>query len=58
MATVDDVNDTDGGTITVTLQNDSADPDTYRVSTTAGANTAMVSVIKVPVPELTISSTD
>ena len=55
-ATVDDVNDPDGGTITVTLQNDSADPVTYRVSTTAGANTAMVSVIKVPIPELTITS--
>ena len=55
-ATVDDLTDTDGGTITVTLQNDSADPDTYRVSTTAGANTAMVSVIEVPIPELTISS--
>ena len=59
VATVDDTADTDGvGTITITLQDDPADPDTYTVSTTLGANTAMVSVIEVPVPELTISSTD
>ena len=56
LATVDDVNDTDGGTISVTLQNDTADPDTYTVLTTGGANTAMVSVIKVPIPELTITT--
>ena len=55
-STVDDLTDTDGGTITVTLQDDSADPDTYRVLTTAGANTAMVSVIEVPIPVLTITT--
>ena len=56
-ATVGDANDADGGTITVTLQADSADPDTYTVSTeNADDGMATVSVINAPVPELTISS--
>ena len=54
IATIDDVADTDGGTIVVRLQPDPVILDTYTVSTNTNADNATATVIKVPVPELTI----
>ena len=56
-ATVEDDSDpeNDGeGTITITLEPDTNDPAKYTVSEVTGEDTAMVTVIEVPVPELTI----
>ena len=54
IATIDDVADTDGGTIAVTLQSDPILLDTYTLSSNANAVITTATVIKVPVPELTI----
>ena len=54
IATLDDVADTDGGTIALTLQPDPLKLDTYTLSTNTNADNATATVIKVPVPELTI----
>ena len=56
VATTDDAGDTDGGEIAVTLQADPETVDTYTASTAPG-NTATATVIKVPIPELTIAQT-
>ena len=56
VATMDDGSDTDGGLITLTLKADPADTDTYTVNPNPGASMATVSVIKAPVPELTIAT--
>ena len=57
VATVNDSADTDGGTIEVTLKADSNNTATYTVSTTANANSATVTVNKIPEPTLKIIST-
>ena len=56
VATLDDAGDTNGGQIAVTLQADPETVDTYSASTAPG-NTATATVIKVPIPELTIAQT-
>ena len=54
-ATKDDTSDANGqGTITVTLKENTTNSGTYTVSSRSGENTATVSVIEVPTPELTI----
>ena len=57
--TINDDNSPAGGTINITLQDDSADPVTYTVSTATGASSAQVSMIRaVLVPTLTIADTE
>ena len=57
VATINDESDTDGGTIAVTLQEDPAVTDTYKLSTVPSEILATAMVIKAPIPELTIFST-
>ena len=57
-ATVEDSTDSDNtGTITVTLKDDPANPDTYTLSATPSDQVATVEVINAPIPVLTIVST-
>ena len=53
VATVDVSDDLDGGTITVTLQDDPANPETYTVSSTSGENDATASIIKPTIKVIT-----